>query len=47
MPFQAIAGHYNIWNKKSKLCKIWKELENILGYYVGNLVKILENMGKV
>ena len=27
-----------------KPCKIWIELENIFGYYVGNFVKILENM---
>jgi len=35
-----------IWNKRSKLCKIWKEVENILGYHFENLVKILEKIGK-
>ena len=44
----AISGHYRpveplIWKKRSKICKIWRELENILGYFVKNSVKILEN----
>ena len=51
----AFSGHCRplqqlIWNKRSKLCKIWKALENILGYYVGKFFrkygKSLEKIGK-